>query len=193
MYVVKTAYAQPTVDVRHILFMTIDSETQEKLSAEEIAEKKAQAEKVLEEWNAKPADEKTAEAFGELATQYTEDTGSKETGGLYEGVTPGQMVDSFDKWIFDDSRKEGDVEIVESEYGYHVMYFVGNKSLAYRNSLRTTHTQDDYSGWLEEELKKDSQKVTKNEAGMKKGYDRAYVLIDATVKSIQAQSSAQSS
>ncbi len=188
VYVVKAAYPQPTVDVRHILFMTIDTETQEKLSDEEIAKKKAQAEEVLKEWNAKA--DKSSEAFGELATQYTEDTGSQETGGLYEGVTPGQMVDSFDKWIFDDSRKEGDVEIVESEYGYHIMYFVGNKSLAYRNSLRTTHTQDDYSGWLEAELDKDSQKVTKNAAGMKKGYDRAYKLIDATVKSIQSQSSA---
>lgn len=192
VYMVKSAYAQPTVDVRHILFMTIDSETQEKLSDEEIAEKKAQAEQIVKDWNAKPAEERTAEAFGELAKQYTEDTGSKETGGLYEKVTPGQMVDSFDKWIFDDARKEGDVEIVESEYGFHVMYFVGNKSLAYRDSLRTTHTQDDYSGWLEAELKKDSQKLTKNESGMKKGYDRAYKLIDATVKSIQAQSSAAS-
>ena len=102
------------------------------------------------------------------------------------------MVTSFDEWIFDESRKEGDVEIVESEYGYHIMYYVGNKNLAYRSSLRTTHTQDDYSGWLEEELAKDSQKVTKNEANMQKGYDRAYKLIDATVKSIQASSSSSS-
>ena len=190
MYVVKAAYPQPTVDVRHILFMTIDSETQETLSEEEIAEKKEQAESVLAEWNALPDEEKTAEKFGELATQYTEDTGSQETGGLYEGVTPGQMVDSFDKWIFDDSRKEGDVEIVESEYGFHIMYYVGNKDFAYRKTLRTTHTQDDYSSWLEEELKKDSQKVTKNEKGMQRGYDRAYERIDAMVKNIQAQSSA---
>lgn len=192
MYVVKPAYPQPTVDVRHILFMTIDSETQEKLSDEEIAEKKKQAEQLLADWNARDEKDKTEEAFGELAAAQTEDTGSKENGGLYEKVTPGQMVDSFDKWIFDDSRKEGDVEIVESEYGYHVMYYVGNKNLAYRNSLRTTHTQDDYSGWLEEELSKDSVAVTKNDAGMKKGYDRAYKLINATVKSINSSASSAS-
>ena len=190
IYVVKPAYAQPTVDVRHILFMTLDTETQEKLPDEEIAEKKAKAEELLAQWNAMDADKKTEEAFAELANSNTEDTGSSTNGGLYEGVTPGQMVDAFDEWIFDDSRKEGDVELIESEYGFHIMYFVGNKSFAYRNTLRTTHTQDDYSGWLEEELKKDSVQVTKNDAGMKKGYDRAYKLIDATVQSINAQSAA---
>ena len=188
IYVVKPAYPQPTVDVRHILLMTMDTQTQETLPEEEVAEKKAKAEEILAEWEAK--EDKSEDAFAALATQYTEDTGSKENGGLYENVTPGQMVDAFDKWIFDDSRKEGDVEIVESEYGYHIMYYVGNKSFAYRNTLRTTHTQDDYSGWLEEELKKDSSKVTRNDAGMQKGYDRAYKLIDATVKSINASSSA---
>lgn len=190
IYVVKPAYAQPTVDVRHILFLTLDTETQEKLSDEEIAEKKQKAEDLLAQWNALDEDKKTEDAFAELANANTEDTGSSTNGGLYEGVTPGQMVDSFDKWIFDDSRKEGDVELIESEYGYHIMYFVGNKSFAYRNTLRTSHTQDDYSGWLEEELKKDTVAITKNDAGMKKGYARAYKLIDATVKSINAQSSA---
>ena len=190
MYIVNPAHPQPTVDVRHILFMTIDTETQEKLPDEEIAAKKEQAEKLLADWNARDEKDKTAEAFGELATAQTEDTGSKENGGLYENVTPGQMVDAFDKWIFDDSRKEGDVEIVESEYGFHVMYYVGNKNFAYRNTLRTTHTQDDYSGWLEAELKKDSVKVNRNAAGMDKGYARAYKLINATVQSINAQSSA---
>ncbi|MBQ7542337.1 MAG: peptidylprolyl isomerase [Clostridia bacterium] len=187
VYVVKPAYPQETVDVRHILFMTVDTSTNEPLSDDEIAEKKAKAEEVLKEWE--DTAEKTSDAFGELANQYSEDPGSNTTGGLYESVTPGQMVDSFDSWIFDAKRKEGDVEIVESEYGYHIMYYVGNKDLAYRKTIRTTHTQDDYSSWLEGELKKDSAKVTKNAAGMASGYARAYKLIDATVKSINANAS----
>ncbi len=190
VYVVKTAYPQPTVDVRHILFLTLDTETQEKLSDEEIAEKKAKAEDLLAQWNER--EDKSEDAFAELANANTEDTGSSTNGGLYENVTPGQMVDAFDEWIFDESRKEGDVDIVESEYGFHVMYYVGNKSFAYRDSLRTTHTQDDYSSWLEEELKKDSVAVTENDAGMKKGYARAYKLIETTVKSINANASASS-
>ena len=186
MYVVKAAYPQEGVDVRHILFMTVDSSSGDKLSDEEIAEKKAKSEEVLAEWE---SGAKTEDAFAELANQYTEDTGSNTNGGLYEGVTPGQMVDSFDKWIFDASRKEGDVEIIESEYGYHIMYYVGNRDYVYRSTLRTSHTQDDYSGWLEDAL----AEVNENEAGMAAGYKRAEKLIDATVKYLQAQASDTSS
>ena len=190
MYVAKAAYPQPTVDVRHILFMTVDSSTREPLSDEEVAEKKAKAEEVLAQWKA--LDDKTEEAFGDLANENSEDTGSNTNGGLYENVTPGMMVDSFDKWIFDKSRKVGDVEMVESEFGYHIMYYVGNPSYAYRNSIRTENTQNDYSSWLEEELKKDSSKVTENAAGLEQGYKRAAQRIESTVEYLKQQSSSAS-
>lgn len=186
LYVVKAAYAQEGVDVRHILFMTVDSESGEELSAEEKAEKKAKSEEVLAEWN---AGEKTEDAFAELANSNSEDTGSNTNGGLYEHVTPGQMVDSFDKWIFDESRKEGDVEIIESEYGYHIMYYVGNRDFVYRDTLRTSHTQDDYSSWLEGEL----DTVVENDAGMQAGYNRADRLIQATVQYLQNQAASSAS
>lgn len=185
MYVVKGHYAAECVDVRHILFMTVDSSTSEKLSDEEIAEKVAKKDEALAKWE---ASDKTEDTFAELATEYTEDTGSSSTGGLYERVNKGQMVDAFDQWIFDDSRKEGDYDVIESEYGYHIMYYVGNRDLSYRGTLRTSHTQEDYSAWLEDELAKDSVKVTRNESGMAQGYSRAYKLIDATVESINAKS-----
>ena len=34
------------------------------------------------------------------------------------------MVEEFNDWIFDENRKPGDTDIVETVYGYHVMYFV---------------------------------------------------------------------
>lgn len=40
------------------------------------------------------------------------------------GCVPGQMVDSFDAWCFDEARQPGDTGIVKTDYGYHVMYFV---------------------------------------------------------------------
>lgn len=187
MYIVKGHYAAECVDVRHILFMTVDSSTGEPLTDEEIAEKEAKKNEALAKWE---ASDKTEDAFADLATEYTEDTGSSSTGGLYEGVNKGQMVDAFDQWIFDDSRKTGDYDVIESEYGYHIMYYVGNRDLSYRNTMRTSHTQEDYSAWLEDELAKDSVKITRNESGMARGYSRAYKLIDATVESINAQSSA---
>ena len=161
--------------------MTVDSSTGEPLDDAAIAEKKALSEEVLAMWN---KSDKTEEYFAELANEYTEDTGSNTTGGLYEKVYPGQMVDSFDSWIFDASRKEGDVEIIESDYGYHLMYYVGNKDFTYRSTIRTTHTQDDYSSWLEAELEKENVAVSRNEANMAKSYERASRLIDATVASI---------
>ncbi|MBR6313765.1 MAG: peptidyl-prolyl cis-trans isomerase [Clostridia bacterium] len=184
---VKAEYPQPTVDVRHILFMTVDSSSGEALSEDEVKEKKAKADEVLAQWEA--LEDKTEEAFGNLADENSEDTGSNTNGGLYENVTPGMMVDSFDKWIFDKSRKEGDVEMIESEYGYHIMYYVGNPNYAYRNTIRTENTQNDYSSWLEEELGKDSSKVTENAAGLEKGYKRAAQRIETTVQYLQQNAS----
>ncbi len=110
-----------TVDVRHILFMTTDSQTGEALSDEKIKKAEANAKKALADWN---AGDKTEDSFAQYATELTEDTGSAENGGLYENVVPGQMVAEYDAWIFDEARKPGDTAIVETEYGYHVMYFV---------------------------------------------------------------------
>ena len=182
--VVDAPFADDTthVDVRHILFMTVDSTSGEDLSVADAQQKKASCDEVFKKWN--DAAEKTEDYFAELATECSEDTGSASNGGLCDNVKPGQTVDSFDKWIFDDSRKEGDVEVIESEYGYHIMYYVGNRDLAYRETIRTSHTQEDYSSWLEGELEK--APVAKNAAGMTKGYDRAYKLINATVANINA-------
>ena len=60
-----------------------------------------------------------------MANEHSTDPGSNTNGGLYEGVSQGQMVESFDAWCFDSARKPGDTGIVKTNYGYHVMYFVG--------------------------------------------------------------------
>ncbi len=109
-----------TVNVRHILL------TKEGLGSDDAA--KAKAEEVLAEWK---KGEATADSFAALVTKYTEDPGSKETGGLYENVSKGEMVEAFDTWIFAEGRKEGDTDIVKTDYGYHVMYFAGEGSKAW--------------------------------------------------------------
>ena len=40
------------------------------------------------------------------------------------------MVPEFDAWCFDPARKPGDSGIVKSQFGYHIMYFVGQKDTA---------------------------------------------------------------
>ncbi len=110
------------IDVRHILLQpTTEAAADGSYTEEQMKEAWAQAERVLDEWKRGEATEKS---FGELAGTYTTDPGSKETGGLYEDVTPGQMVPAFNDWCFDPARATGDTGLVETNYGVHVMYFV---------------------------------------------------------------------
>ncbi len=71
--------------------------------------------------------EKTEEAFAALAEEYSEDTGSvgeNGSGGLYEGIERGKMVKPFEDWVYDEKREPGNVDLVMTEYGWHIMYFV---------------------------------------------------------------------
>lgn len=58
-------------------------------------------------------------SFAELAEQYSDDLGSKENGGDLGYVTPGSMVEPFDKTLF--AMEEGDVDTVKTEFGYHLI------------------------------------------------------------------------
>ena len=124
-YVSKNAFA--TVDVRHILIMPEggkknESGTSITYTDEEWEACRVKAQALLDQYL---AGEKTEEAFGELANEHSQDQDGKVTnGGLYENVYTGQMVQAFDQWIFDASRKAGDTGLVKTQYGYHVMYFV---------------------------------------------------------------------
>lgn len=108
------------INVRHILIQPEDADNDQKVSDEEKAAAKAKAEEILTAWKEDP----TEDNFAALAKEHTTDPGSKETGGLYEEVYPGQMVASFNDWCFDPARKTGDTDIVETDYGFHIMYFV---------------------------------------------------------------------
>lgn len=119
-----------SVDVRHILVYPegADSATvrTEEFSEEAWAAGEAAAQDILNQWLEGDA---TAESFAALANEFSQDPGSNTNGGLYEGVTEGQMVAAFNDWCFDAERKEGDTGIVKTEYGYHVMYFCGSHLL----------------------------------------------------------------
>ena len=138
-------------NVRHILVNFEGGTTDETTGAttyseEEKAAAKAAAEDLLKQWE---AGDNTEDSFAALATEHTDDTGSATTGGLYENVYPDQMVVNFNDWCFDEARKTGDTGIVESNYGYHVMFYAGDSDMNYRdymieNELRET----DVSEWF---------------------------------------------
>ena len=127
-----------TYSVRHIL-ITPESDEKDEDSKDEHEEKtpkytkkawtaaKKKADKILAEYN---KGDKTELEFAKLAEEYSDDTESTSNGqsgnygGLYEGVSLGQMVPNFEEWSTDKSRKYGDTGIVKSDYGYHIMYFI---------------------------------------------------------------------
>ena len=144
LMVTKTAYRDETVtkNVRHILF-TPDSYKSDSAATDDAANAAAlaKANEVYDSWK---AGEQTEEAFAALASQFSDDTGSKAKGGLYEDVTEGQMVAEFNDWLFDSQRKPGDTGIVKTTYGYHIMYFVGDGDPAWQLSVDTVMRKTDF-------------------------------------------------
>lgn len=95
-------------DARHILLLTEGKTEEEKL----VVKQKAQnlLDKVL-----------NGEDFAKLATENSEDGGSVNNGGLYEGVSKGAFVKEFEDAAL--SLKDGEIypNLVESSYGYHII------------------------------------------------------------------------
>ena len=116
-----------TVDVRHILITPEGEAAEDGTFSDEswtAAEKKAQ--ELLDTFL---KGDQTEDSFAVLANENSTDPGSNTNGGLYEDVSQGQMVDTFDAWCFDANRKPGDTGIVKTSYGYHVMYFVSSQTI----------------------------------------------------------------
>lgn len=120
------AYAQnrvekldmPNIDIRHILIVPAEQDESGAYTEEAWQAAQQQAEELLQQWQSGEASE---ESFAELAISNSAD-GSAANGGLITDVYPGQMVDEFNDWCFDEARKVGDFGIVKSQFGYHIMY-----------------------------------------------------------------------
>ncbi len=85
-----------------------------------------ESQKILETYLKGACDE---ESFAELARQHSAD-GNASAGGIYEDVTEGYMVPPFENWALEENRKPGDVGIVETSFGYHIMYFIGKEEVS---------------------------------------------------------------
>ena len=140
VYIITPARLSSThpVTIRHILIKPFsettdengettetEAETPSEASAEEWANAKKKAESILKEYK---SGDKTADSFGALAKDNSADSNASD-GGIYENVTPNQMVPTFNAWCFDKSRKAGDTGIVQTQYGYHIMYFESKSDL----------------------------------------------------------------
>ena len=145
-----------SVDVRHILVKFAKADKNDKSTTYTLAEKetaKKKAEELLEQW--KKGEKVNEDSFAALAKEKTEDTGSKSNGGLYTDIYKGQMVEAFENWCFDKDRKAGDTGLVETEYGYHIMYFVETNEMTYRDHMiKSDLVNKDASEWRTELIEK---------------------------------------
>lgn len=142
-------YDVETVNVRHILIGFEGGTTKDGVTTYTEAEKlaaKEKAEEVMEKFN---ATNKTEDDFIALVKDNSDDDGSVNNGGLYQRILPGEMVEGFDEWIFDESRKNGDCEIVETKFGYHLIFFLDKDELLYRDyMIDNTLRNDAVTAWV---------------------------------------------
>jgi len=92
---------------RHILIQVAPG-----ADAKTDAAAKAKAESILKQLQA-------GAKFADLAKKYSDDPGSKDSGGELGFAQRGHMVPAFDNAIF--TQKIGDLKIVKTQYGYHIV------------------------------------------------------------------------
>ena len=104
---------EESVDVRHILIKTPEAGAGGKVDEKGMAAARAKAEGVLQQL-------RKGTKFEDLARKVSEDPGSAESGGLYQGVTRGRMVPEFEKAAF--SLEPGKIsDLVQTSYGFHIL------------------------------------------------------------------------
>ncbi len=127
-----------TASVRHILFLTEGKTESEKAE-------------ILKRTEALLARAHSGEDFAGLAKEFTEDPGSKDSGGLYENFGRGYMVKSFEDAAF--SVPVGEIsDVVETEYGYHIIKVLSRE--------KETRPFEEVRSEIEEKIKQDKKSGT---------------------------------
>ena len=150
---------EPTRDVRHILVRaetTTDEDGHVTAPTDEAwAAAKAEMDEIQAAWDASG---KTEDEFAALANEKSDD-GDGTTGGLYTNAANGAFVTEFNDWVFDASRKAGDVGMVQHEgdassssayWGYHLIYYVGENEPVWMVTVRDTLAKDARTEWIEQ-------------------------------------------
>lgn len=99
---------------------------------------------------------KAGEDFAKLAEEYSEDPGSKQTGGLYEDVNVNTWVPEFKEAAL--TLPIGEIsDPVRTDYGYHVMKVEKRTVTPFeeaKETLREMVLQENYGRFVQDELDK---------------------------------------
>lgn len=166
LYINKGSYAPMASNVRHILIsFTDNASSSSEATDEQKKAAKASADKIYKEWQ---SGAKTEDSFAALAKEKSKDTGSAADGGLISGITSSaNYVESFRNWATDSSRKVGDTGIVESEYGYHIMFYSGS-DYAWKSAIRSAKASEDFEKQFNELEGSDEYKLNKKDKNIDK-------------------------
>jgi hypothetical protein len=149
VYVTEAAHREDAKvrDAGHIL-LAVDSTIKEntKTTFKTSEEAKEAAQLIFNSLNSKATDGVvTKEVFEEIGT------GKSSDGSLfYDNVCVGQMTKEFEEWLFS-AEKVGQIGLVESSYGWHVMYYGGEgEEATWEYLAHVAATNEDYEGWEKE-------------------------------------------
>jgi len=104
------------------------------------------------------------EDFAALAERFSQDTGSKTSGGDLGWFGRGQMVAPFEEAAF--SLKPGEIsQPVQSDFGWHIIQVIGHEERPLTADQFEQAKQDAFSKWIEE------LRAKADEAGLVKIFD----------------------
>ena len=118
--------------------LTISAETM----SQELLAQLFEEGKITEEGGRYFIDEAVFEEYGK--------TFNEDNNIFYNDVSEGEMVQTFNDWLFDAGRVEGEISYpnaVATTYGYHIMYYRGNEQPAWRASVREELSDSAYTAW----------------------------------------------
>ena len=128
-------------DVGHILFkVDTTKDTDTAVSYKTFEEAEAAARALLETIKAEPS--LTKEKFEEFG-KVTHDSNV-----FYEDVNKGDMVAEFEDWLFA-AKEVGEVDLVKTTYGWHIMYFGGETDIVWRATAKEGAANEDMSDWFD--------------------------------------------
>ncbi|MCF3110476.1 SurA N-terminal domain-containing protein [Niabella sp. CC-SYL272] len=121
--IVATTSMPDTVKVRHILVGTVtqDPQTGQQVPLRDSATARKLADSLFTALQ-------NGSNFDSLVVKFSTDQGSAANGGVYDNVPSGQMMPTFNDYIF--THPVGSRGIVKTDYGYHIVEVLATKGSA---------------------------------------------------------------